>query len=76
MDAFINHLREALNNPDLTIRAEDSLRDLPNWDSLAILTVLSMVDEEYGVTLSGAELQNCERVADLYTLVEQRSGNA
>jgi len=52
------------------------LRDLPNWDSLAILTVLSMLDQKYGVTLSGAEIQNCERVADLYTCVMERSGSA
>lgn len=76
MDAFTSNLRDALNNPDLTIRPEDKLRDLPNWDSLAVLTVLSMLDQEYSVTLSGAEIQNCERVADLYATVQERSGKS
>ncbi len=71
MDAFIKHLAEALNQPEDAVRPEHRLVDLPNWDSLAILTTLSMLDMQYGCTLSGAELQSCTTVADLYAKVKQ-----
>ncbi len=70
MDEFLKNLAEALNNPELDIHPEHKLQELPNWDSLAILTTLSMLDQEYDVTLSGTELQTCNSVADLYAKVK------
>lgn len=77
MDTFLENLAEALNHPDADLSPEQKLRDLPNWDSLAILTTLSMVDEQYGVTLSGADLQACSTVEDLFRRVStERTGAA
>ena len=76
MDQFLKNLAEALNNPDADIHPENKLQDLPNWDSLAILTTLSMLDQEYGVTVSGVELQNCQSVADLYAKVHEQHPEA
>lgn len=76
MDAFIEHLAVALNKPQANIEPSQRLTDLPNWDSLAILTTLSMLDEAYGVTLSGTELQACATVADLYEKVSVRRETA
>ncbi len=72
METFINNLVEGINSQGLIIQSNHKLVELPNWDSLAILTTLSMLDMEYGVTLSGTELQNCGTVAELYGIVEQR----
>ena len=69
MDVFLKNLAEALNQPDADFRPEQKLSDIPNWDSLASLTTLSMLDMEYGVTLSGAELQACSTIADLQAKV-------
>ncbi|MGA1205861.1 MAG: acyl carrier protein [Opitutales bacterium] len=74
MDTFIENLSMGLNAPDLTILPDNRLADLPNWDSLAILTTLSMIDMEYRVTLTGTDLQNCNTVADLFAMVEKRKG--
>ena len=70
MNDFLQNLADAINQPDLEIQPDQKLTDLPNWDSLAILTTLSMLDQEYGVTLSGADLQACESVSDLFAKVE------
>jgi acyl carrier protein len=72
METFIQHLAEALNLQESAISPEQKLRELPNWDSLAILTTLSMLDTEYDVSMSGAELQACDTVADLHSRVEAR----
>ena len=72
MESFIQNLADAINATDATISPADKLTDLPNWDSLAILTTIAMLDMEYGVTISGTELQNCATVADVHTLVETR----
>jgi acyl carrier protein len=74
MDTFIENLAIGINLPEDSITPEIKLVELPNWDSLAILTTLSMLDMEYGVTVTGTELQNCNTVEDLYKLVQERKG--
>ncbi|MGC9451323.1 MAG: acyl carrier protein [Oceanipulchritudo sp.] len=71
MEDFLKQLADAINQPDLAIQPDHKLKELPNWDSLAILTTLSMMDQEYGITMSGAELQSCDSVADLYARVKE-----
>lgn len=70
MEDFLTNLADALNQPGAEFTPGQKLQDLPNWDSLAILTTLSMLDQEYDVTMSGAELQTCDTVADLYNKVQ------
>lgn len=65
MDAFVEHLAEALEQSPDGLSAETRLREIPNWDSLAILTTLAMIDERYSVTISGEVLQECETIGDL-----------
>ena len=63
----MQNFSEAINLPEATaISPETKLKDLPTWDSLAILTTISMLDEEYGVMMSGSEIQSCQTVADLH----------
>ena len=71
MEAFLNQLAEALNAPDANLQSGTKLVDLPNWDSLAILTTISMLDMEYEVTVTGTELQTCVTVDDIFKLVEE-----
>jgi len=72
MDAFLNNLAMAINQPDMELSLDHELVDLPNWDSLAILTTLSMLDQEYGILLSGPDVQNCKTVGELRDQVEKR----
>jgi acyl carrier protein len=71
MEDFLKNLAEAINQPDAEFTPGQKLQDLPNWDSLAILTTLSMLDQEYDVAMSGAELQACDTITDLYQKVEE-----
>lgn len=40
------------------------------WDSLAIVSVIALVDDCFGVTLEGKKLTDCETVADIEKLIE------
>jgi acyl carrier protein len=40
-----------------------------NWDSLAIVSTIALVDELYGIVLDGKSLANCKTVADIRNLV-------
>jgi acyl carrier protein len=51
------------------LKPETPFRDLPQWNSLAALTLLVMVNSEYDVTLSGNEIKSSATIQDLYNLV-------
>lgn len=41
-----------------------------DWDSLAIISVIALIDELYGCTVSGEALWECQIVADIERLIE------
>ena len=47
--------------------------DLDTWDSLNVLSLLSAVDEKYGIMIDG--LDNMSSFRDVYELIESKSKN-
>ncbi|MDE5807468.1 MAG: acyl carrier protein [Muribaculaceae bacterium] len=41
-------------------------RELEDWDSIAGLSVIGMVDEEYGVTFNAEDMKACQTIGDLF----------
>ena len=47
-------------------------RELDEWSSLMALSIIAMVDEEYGVTINGNEMRSAETIEDLYTIIKSK----
>lgn len=56
------------------ITQETKFKDLGEWSSLTALSVISMVKLNYGVTVSGLDVNRCTTVADVFALVEKANG--
>jgi hypothetical protein len=56
-----------------TATPETSLGALPNWDSLAILLVVSHCEHVHKHTVTGAQVRACRTVADLLALLPHSS---
>ena len=54
------------------VRESDDLKAFPQWDSLAVLSVIAMLDANYGVNLRAADLALINSIGDLWTLVQSR----
>lgn len=75
IEAFINEFEESIEGLEPgTVRPETVLRDLPQWDSLAVLTTLAMVDAEYDVSLTANELAEQRTMQELFDFVREKSG--
>jgi acyl carrier protein len=72
IDAFIGNFAEALETNAAELSAGTVFKDLANWDSLAALSVIAMIDEHYGVSVGGADLEQSRSLQDLWDLVAQR----
>ena len=48
---------------------DDRLVARPNWDSLAVLLIVTHFEHDYGVTVTGAQVRACVTVRDLLALL-------
>jgi acyl carrier protein len=64
-EAMIKLLEEALEVDPGSLKAETLIEDVPEWTSIGWLTVMSVVDEQLGVTLSAREIRNFKTVQDV-----------
>jgi acyl carrier protein len=53
-----------------TVRETDDLRSFPQWDSLSVLSVIAMLDAEYGINLRAADLGSINSAGELWNLVQ------
>ncbi|HQB36310.1 MAG TPA: acyl carrier protein [Bacteroidales bacterium] len=62
---FINKFKEALEINDQVITLDTRFRDLEDWSSLAFLSILAMIDEEYDVVIEGNDFRDLVTIEDL-----------
>ena len=65
MEKFIELFSEALERED-EIKMQDEFREYPEWSSIAYLSVIAMMDEEYGVQIEEAEFKKLRTVQALH----------
>ena len=65
MEKFIELFAEALERED-EIRMEDEFRNYPEWSSIAYLSVIAMMDEEYDVQIEEADFKKLRTVQAVY----------
>lgn len=69
-EEFVKEFAELLENEE--IAANTIFRELDEWDSLAALSTISTIDEEFGITINNKDLRSVETVEELYDLVISR----
>jgi acyl carrier protein len=52
-----------------SLAAGTKFRELAGWDSLAALSVIAMVDADYGVELTADELKKSQTIEDIFNVV-------
>lgn len=68
---FIDSFAEALELEDASIlTALTEFRTLDEWDSLAYLNIIAMLDEEYDVQIENAEFKKLLTIGDIIKFIE------
>jgi acyl carrier protein len=75
ISTFVENFAEQFEDtPADQIKPDTSFRDLDEWSSLIALSIIAMVDEEYGVTLKGDDIKNAYTVQDIFNRVVALKG--
>lgn len=70
---FIENFAEQFDETDATqLTPETVFHELDEYSSIIALSIIAMVDEEYGVTLKGADMSAAVTIQDLYNTVQSK----
>lgn len=69
MSEFYEGLAEILEVEPSEINPDYALGE-GNWDSLAIVSTIALIDEVYDKAISGEALEGCKTIGDLEKAVE------
>jgi len=72
-DQFIPAFKEALEMEDQEINMTDAFRDYEEWDSIAQLSLIAMLDETFGLQIEEKDFEQLETVEDLLKAVEEKT---
>lgn len=72
MDNFENDIAEILEVN--SVNMNDELASFDSWDSLTMLSIIALADENYGVTLSAAEINKAQTIRGLKELIISKNG--
>ena len=69
-DQFARHFENAIEGivPG-SLNPETQYHTISQWDSLALLCLLAMIDCEYDVQVGGMELKACDTLRQVHNLV-------
>ncbi|MGE8526867.1 hypothetical protein [Chryseobacterium rhizosphaerae] len=69
---FLEKLQEELDEKQ-TLSQETRLKDLENYDSISLLSVIAFVDENFNQQLDPDLFKNMETVSDLMNIIGQEN---
>lgn len=67
----IKIIEEIMDLNEGALTPETTLKDIEEWDSVAFLSFIAMMDDEFGKTIKGSVVREQKTVADLMALMEK-----
>ena len=67
MEKFLESLIEVFERDG--IKPDDEFRNYEEWDSLAYLSVIAMIDENYDIVITGEEFEKLNKILDIYNYI-------
>lgn len=72
-EKFMEQFAEAIDLMDVTkLKRETVFRELEEWNSLAFLSVIAFIDEEYDVIIEGNDFKNLITIGEVIDEIEKR----
>jgi len=72
IDKIISILEEILERNHGTINAQDEFREYDEWDSLAYLSLIAKIDEDYHLIIPREDFQKIRTIEDLANYLENK----
>ena len=72
IEDFIRNFADQLDDTEAEmLTPETEFRQLDDWSSLAALSIIAMVDEEYGVTIASDSFKKAKTIQELFDQIKK-----
>lgn len=71
VEIFCEKLADILETDE--VKLENVLKDFEEWDSLSVLSIIAMIDSDYGVTVFAKDIMKLKTVKDLLSYIQKKS---
>lgn len=72
-EKFLQLFKETLDIEDREINMSDEFRSYEEWDSIANLSVIAMIDDEYDIVIENSEFKNILTLQELWDEIQKRN---
>jgi len=69
MEDFIKKLEDVFEMQSGSIKPIDNFREYSEWNSLALLSLMAMLEEEYNITISRENFQKIITIEQMYNYI-------
>lgn len=63
---FLELVKEVLEIEDREVQLSDKFKDYDEWDSLANLSMVAMLDDEFGVVIDNQKFKNMTTLQEVH----------
>jgi len=70
MEHFIQLLSDALEKDSEQINKDDEFRNYEEWDSLAVLSLIAMIKQNYNITIPRKDFDELNTVSELFEYIQ------
>lgn len=69
IDKFIKDFEEVFEVENGTMKAENVFRDFDEWDSITLLTLTAMLEDEYNIIIPRVEFEKIETIQEMFDYI-------
>jgi acyl carrier protein len=70
---FLELVKEVLEIEDRELQFQDEFKEYSEWDSLANLSLVAMLDDEFGVVIDNQKFKSMKTLQELFDEVKNLS---
>ena len=74
LEVFIQNFANQFDDTDIELFTPSTrFRDLDEWSSIVGLSIILMVDEEYGITIDASDMKKADTIEELFNIVQDKA---
>jgi len=69
---FLQLFKETLDMEEKEISMSDEFRSFDEWDSIANLSIIALIDDEYDVVIENNDFKNIQTIQELWDEIQKK----
>ncbi|WP_251212539.1 acyl carrier protein [Adlercreutzia murintestinalis] len=64
--------RDVFDDDEIVLTAETTADDIEDWDSLAQITLITVIEDEFGIRFAASEISSLQNVGEMVEVIAKK----